>query len=429
MRLSVVEGSLIQVFLNWTSGSVLVGYLLSLGAAPMHIALVGSVPFLAQLFSPLGALAAEAMGRRRVLLAVLGSIGRASWILGVFVPQLAIDDALKPTVLVGLVFVASAFQAAVGTVWSAWMGDVVPDDRRGRYFGLRSGVLGAVGMVANLGAGAFLDRVAAPLSFQIVLAVAIVASFASVVLYLFHHDPPTEQRRISLAQILRAPYSSTNFRRFLLFATYWQFVVMLGAPFVVPYFLEELGMTFTQIAYWSSIAALVSLATTILWGRIADRVGTKPVLMLGTFLAGALLPVNWILAGLTGNLTFIWISAVFDAMAWGAITPAVFNMALGSAPRSGRVGFMAMYSVVQGVAGFAGGAVSAPILGFLNGIDYPAWFGNWTGFHTLFAISGLGRMVAWLWLKPIEEPRSWRTREVLRAAGRGLRSYAQGRRG
>src|SRR5690606_9003729 len=42
MRLSLVEGDLVQVFLNWTSGSVIIDYLLSLGAAPWHIALVAA---------------------------------------------------------------------------------------------------------------------------------------------------------------------------------------------------------------------------------------------------------------------------------------------------------------------------------------------------------------------------------------------------
>jgi len=416
MRLSLVEGSLMQVFLNWTSGSVLVGYLLALGASPTHIALVGSVPFLAQVFSPLGALAAEVLGHRRLLAAALGATGRASWVLAAFLPQLNVPDVLRPTLLVGLVFFASAFQATVATVWTAWMGDVVPDERRGRYFGMRVGVLGAVGTFANLGAGVFLDHVAAPLSFQLVLGVAVAASFASVVLYFFHYDPPTERRRVTLGQIVSHPYASRNFRRFLVFAIYWQFVVMLGAPFVVPYFLEELKMTFGQVSYWSSIAAVVALGTTILWGRAADRVGNKPILALGTFLAGALLPLNWILAGLTGNLAFIWVSAVFDAIAWGAITPAVFNLALGAAPRSGRVSFIAMYSLVQGIAGFAGGALSGPLITYLHGITYPAWMAGWTGYHTLFALSAVGRMAAWLWLRPIEEERSWRTRDVLALA-------------
>ncbi len=429
MRLSLVEGSFMQLFLSWTSGTVLVGYLLVMGASPTHIAFVGSVPFLAQVVSPLGAWAAEVLGGRRALAAVLGAIGRASWILAAFLPQLNVPDALRPTLLVALVFFASAFQAGVGTVWTAWMGDVVPDDRRGRYFGMRTGVLGAVGMVATLGAGAFLDRVAAPLSFQLVLGVAVTASLVSVVLLLFHYDPPTQKHRVSLRQILAIPYADRNFRRFLVFAIYWQFVVMLGAPFVIPYFLEELRMSFTQVAYWSSITAAVSLATTILWGRAADRVGNRPVLMLGTFLAGALLPLNWILAGLTGNLTFIWISGVFDALAWGAITPAVFNLALGSAPRSGRVAFIAMYSLVQGVAGFLGGAVSGPLITYLQTVDYPAWMGGWTGYHMLFALSGVGRMLAWPWLRRIDEPRAWRTRDVLRAVRTGLRGAAPGRRG
>jgi len=42
------------------------------------------------------------------------------------------------------------------------MGDVVPWKERGRYFGLRTGVLGIVGTAANLAAGAWLDRVQAP---------------------------------------------------------------------------------------------------------------------------------------------------------------------------------------------------------------------------------------------------------------------------
>src|SRR5690606_12543479 len=287
----------------------------------------GSVPFLAQVASPLGALAAEALGRRKALSAALATASRLLWLAAAFVPQ-AVPAGLAPAVVVTVVFLAGCFQAANGTVWTAWMGDVVPEDRRGRYFGLRTGVLGVVGMLANLAAGAFLDRVAAPLGFQVVLVVGVACALVGVLLLLLHHDPPTERVAVRLGELLGRPFRERNFRRFLRFAVYWQFVVLLGAPFVLPYFLEELGMTYTQVAYWSSIAALTSLASTILWGRVADAAGNKAVLAIGTFLAGAMLPANWILAGLTGDLTFIWVSAFFDAVAWGAITPAIFNLAL-----------------------------------------------------------------------------------------------------
>lgn len=411
MRLSIVEGGLMQVFLNWTTGSVLVGYLLALGATPLHIGLVGSVPLLSQLASPLGAWAAEVLGRRRPVATLLGVVGRVSWLVAVFLPQLGLPAALQPSVMVLLVLFASAFQAATGTIWTAWMGDVVPDDRRGRYFGMRTGVLGVIGTAANLAAGAFLDRVAAPLSFQVVLGVAILCSLLAAVLYLFHHDPPTERRKVRLGQIVLTPLRHPNFRRFLTFAALWQFSVMLGATFVVPYFLEELGMSFTQVAIWSSTAAVTALVSAILWGRVADRVGNKPVLAVGTFLAGLLLPGNWILAGLTGRLEFIWLSAVFDAVAWGAIGPAVFNLALVTAPRSGRVSYIALYSVASGAAGFVGGALSGPLLQWFTSLGWP---GAWSGYHTLFALTAVGRMLGWVWLGPVREERAWRTRDVVR---------------
>lgn len=414
-----------QVFLNWTTGSVLVGYLLHLGASPLHIALVGSVPLLSQLASPLGAWAAEVLGGRRLVATLLGVIGRLSWLLAVFLPQLGLPAAWQPSVIVVLVLFATAFQSATGTIWAAWMGDVVPDDRRGRYFGMRTGVLGVIGTAANLAAGAFLDRVQAPLSFQVVLGVAILSSLAAAVLYLFHYDPPTERRNVRFGQVMLTPLKHPNFRRFLTFAALWQFAVMLGAPFVVPYFLEELTMSFTQVAIWSSTAAVTALASTILWGRVADRVGNKPVLAIGTFLAGLLLPGNWILAGLTGRLEFIWLSAVCDAIAWGAIAPAVFNLALVTAPRSGRVSYIALYSLASGAAGFLGGALSGPLLTFFTGLQWP---GVWSGYHTLFVLTAVGRMLAWVWLRPVQEERSWRTRDVVAALvlpGRRRRTFGR----
>ncbi len=416
MRLSLAEGSLVQVFLNWTSGSVLIGYLLTLGASPTHIALVGSVPFLAQVASPLGAWAAEVLGRRRSLSVLLSVVGRLLWLVAAFVPQMGLPAGAAPTVVVLLVFVASSFQAAIGTVWTAWMGDVVPEGRRGRYFGLRTGVLGLVGMGANLGAGAFLDAVAAPLSFQVVIAVGVFTALLGAGLLSLHYDPPTPRRQVAPLAVLMTPFRDRNFRSFLSFAVYWQFMVLLGAPFVLPYFLEELSMSFTQVAYWSSIAALTSLATTTLWGRVADAAGNKGVLAIGTFIAGALLPANWILAGLTGDLTFVWISAFFDAVAWGAITPAIFNLALVSAPKEGRVSFVAGYSLVTGVAGFVGGALSSPLLALFQSLPAPSFAANWTGYHTLFAVSALGRVFAWVLLRRVSEERAWRTRDLLRSA-------------
>ena len=419
MRMSVVEGSLTQVFLNWTSGAVLIGFMLHVGASPAEIALVGSVPLLAQVASPTAAYLAAALGRRKTLTVVAALLSRLTWLLAAALPIMPVPDALRPTLLIAVVLVSSFFLAANGTLWAAWMGDVIPQRERGRYFGLRTGVVGVVAMIANLAAGAFLDRVGAPLNFQAVLVASVVIALIGVAIYLRQLDPPTERVRMRWRDVMTVPLRDPGFRSFLRFALYWQFVVMLAAPFVYPYFLDQVAMTFTQVAIWASIAATTGLATTILWGRAADLGGNKSVLAVGTFLAGALLPASWILAGLTGNLWWIWASAVFDAVAWGAIGPAIFNLALVSAPQANRVAFIAMYSLGTGVAGFLGGVLSGPLLVFLARYEMPAFGSTWTAYHWLFVISGVLRMLAWLLLRPVPEAESWRTRDLLRSMRTG----------
>jgi MFS family permease len=419
MRLSVLEGSLTQTFLNWTSGSVLIGFMLHLGASPAEIALVGSVPLLSQVASPAAAYLAAAFGRRKLLTIAMALVSRLTWLLAAALPLVPMPDAWRPTVLILVVLVSSFFLAANGTLWTAWMGDVVPERERGRYFGLRAGIVGVVAMVANLAAGAFLDRVGAPLSFQAVLIASVVIAFAGIVVYGLQLDPPTRHERVRWRELLTVPWRDAGFRRFLRFALYWQFVIMLAAPFVFPYFLDELRLTFTQVAIWSSIAALTALFTTYLWGRLADRVGNKGVLAISTFLAGLLLPSTWILAGMTGQVGWVWLSAFFDAVAWGAIGPAIFNLALVSAPRANRVVFIAMYSLGTGVAGFLGGALSGPLLVALRGFEFPAFGSTWTAYHSLFALSGVLRMVAWRLLRSVPEADAWRTRDLLRSMRTG----------
>lgn len=290
---SILEGVFTSVFLAWTAGAVLTGYMLYLGAGPIDLALVASVPLLAQVIAPVAAWI-EGLAQRRMALVVFTTLlGRGVWILAPLIPVLALPPGLRPPqVLILLVAVSSLFQASAGAVWTAWMGDVVPENRRGHYFGLRGGIVGVVVLIANLAAGRFLDSFEAPFNFQILVIIGLVFAAAGIYLYTLHHDPPAPRHRLSLAATFRIPFHNRNFRRFLVFAVYWQAAVFLVAPFVYPYFIEHLRMTFTQIAIWVGIASVVALAMGPLWGKLADRVGNKAVLAITTFLVATLSPLT-----------------------------------------------------------------------------------------------------------------------------------------
>ncbi|MFC4452244.1 MFS transporter [Deinococcus sonorensis] len=413
MRLSILEGSFAMFFINWTSGSVLTGFALHLGATPTALGLIASVPLLGQAISPLAAWLVGRRGRRKGVAVLAALLGRVLWALAALLPALPIPDEARSALLIALVALSSIFIAANGALWTAWMGDVVPAQERGRYFGLRSGINGMIGTVANLLAGVWLDRVGAPLNFQTVLLVAVGAGLVAVALLTRHDEPPLGGERLRMRSTFALPLMNRTFRRLAVFAVYWGFAVMISSPFVIPYFLNHLRMSYLQVAIWSTISAVSALVLSPTWGRLADRVGNKPVLAVTTFLAGTLLPLTWMLAA-PGRLWPIWVSGVVDALVWSAINPGMFNLSLATTPRENRAAFIAVLSALTGVAGFLGGLVSGPLLELYRAFTPSAT--GWTAYHTLFATSATLRVMAWTLLRRVPEGGAWRTRELLKRA-------------
>lgn len=409
MFYSLLEGSMSQIFLNWTTGIVLTGFMIYLGAKPSELALVASVPLLAQMISPFAAWWAGRLGKRKDLTLLTAVLGRSLWVLAALLPLFNIPEHFRPTFVVLLVALSSALQAAAGTLWQAWMGDVIPEEERGKYMGFRTGLVGVIGMLGNLLAGWLLDRLPEPYNFQLVLLLGVGCALLGGYFLKQHHEPEGKVLRFKLLDTFALPLRDLNFRRYLGFAAYWMVAVMLCSGFVFPYFLKVVKMSFTMLALWTAVASISAMLLMPLWGAVADRWGNKPVLAIGTFVAGTLMPLCWMLGGITGNMGYLWAAAVFDAVAWGAIGPALFNLVLASSPAETRASYFGMFNLLTGFTGFLGGIISGALMEW-----FPVIFGNTHAYHALFILAGVMRASAWILLKPITETRAHRTRDVLR---------------
>lgn len=424
---SILEGSFTAVFLTWTGGAVLTGYLLALGAGPRALAAAASMPLMVQLFSPFMTWWAARRRRRTAYLQGATSLGRGLWILAIFLPWWRHTEWPPAWLLVALVGVSGFIQSGVGPAWISLMGDVVPGEIRGRYFGLRNGLLGIVTMAASLAAGAYLDRAPTPGNFQMVLSGALVFALVGIVMYGWHEDPPHERPRLSLLDAIRVPLRDATFRRFIGFSMYWNAAVMLSSPFVIPYLLKHLDMSFTQVAIWSGIASLCTLGTAPMWGRLADRVGHKAVLTVTIVVVATALPACWMLAA-PGFLLFIWISSVIDALGWGGVNTAIFNLSLFAAPARLRMTYLAVLGAAGGLTGCIAGLLSGPLLEWLARGSFAVGSYEWTGYHSLFVLSGVMRLFAYRFLRGIPEPARRSLRDVLREfTQRGASLLFQGR--
>lgn len=413
LGLSILEGSFFTVFFNWTTGAVLTGYLLALGAGPTLLAASASLPLLVQVANPALAWMANRQKRRIPFITVLATFGRMIWLLAAFIPMLPVAPRWWPVILVCVLGFSSLCQTAAGLAWIPMMADVVPDALRGRYFGFRNGVCGVVGMLAGFAAGAYLDRMPSPGGFQLVIVVAVLFALLGIFTYPQHYERPNRNAAISVRESMLIPLRDKNFRRFIAFSVYWNATVMLAAPFVIPYFFKHLHMTFTQVAIWAAIASVCGLFMGPVWGKAADRVGHKTVLIVTTFLAGSAHPLCW-MAAAPGFLWFIWLSGVMDALSWAGINTAMFNLTLASAPPRHRTAYIAVLGMASGLSGCVAGMLSGPLLKLLLHGHWTVGAFTWTGYHSLFLIAGLLRMQAWRFLRPIHEVGSRPTGEFLR---------------
>jgi MFS family permease len=419
MRLSIWEGAATVFFSSWTTGSVLVGYLYFLGATPTQLAMAASIPALAQACSPLAAWLYSYYPSPRRLVTVGAILCRCIWIIPAILPVLIGDpetNVIRQNAsmwVLMLIAFSSVFGAGIGTIWTSWMGSVVPAERRGRYFGLRNGIHAVVGLSANLIAGLVLDRLASPHNYQLIFFGAFVFACVAISTFGRHYEPPVQRQGRRLRDTIRIPLRDKNFRRFLGFAVYWQFAVFTGAVFVYPYFIEHLQLTYTQIAIYQAIAAVTTLVCGPMWGRIADMAGNRSVLSLTTFTAGFVMIGCWMLAT-PGHPEMVWVSGVVDGFAWSAINAAVFNLALATAEPNHRTSYIGVYSMATGIAGFVGGMLAGPILVFFANFEFIVSGFKWSAFHWLFLISATLRSFAFLFIRNVQETRSWGTRTMLR---------------
>ena len=381
-QLSIWEGFLAVLFINWATGVVTTGYALWLGANPAALAVLGALPLVAQMAAPL---ALVFRGSRKRLSILLAATGRGVFAAVLLLPLLPEDWRIP-----GLLIIAASSQMIVSPVnvlWTSWMADLVPEEKRGRYFGFRNGILGLVGTLGNLAAGSVIDVLGKPWGFLLVIAVGVGLGIAATYILRFQTEPPFKPSAPTLKEFF-SPLSDRTFRGFLGFVVFFLGAVSVGGSFVFPLFLEYTKMTFTQVGLWTVIAAASGLVMGPLWGRVADRIGHWWVLLFTSVVATLVLPPLWLVAR-PGHLETIWIAAVCDAIAWGGIGTALTNIALQGVSVEKRNLYLSLYWLSFALGGILGSLLG----GYLGSLHTVLKLGP-TPYHFPIVVSMILRLGA-----------------------------------
>jgi len=368
LKLSIAEGALAQVFITLTAGAFLTGFLLMLGADNTTLGIVSALPFLIQPVQFVGAHLISALGRRKPI-AVIGSMGRALWLVPLLLPYLPLSSGQRLVLLVVSLFAASALVTVCGNAWLDWMTDLVPPRLRGRFFSTRNTGMAAMAMLVNAGGGWWLDRMRGlnreADGYAVLLGLGVLCGAVCTMLLGRQPEPPMSAPKLKLAPlaVLRAPWRNRTFRGFLITMIAWNAALAVPAAFFSAHALTVLGLPFTTLASFDVLTSAVAMLTLPMWGRLSDRWGQRRVLVI--CMAGTIvLPLAWVIAT-PETLWALYINSTLAGIWWAGIGLTQANRLMEHMPSEARGAYLAAFGAFTGLAYFGAsslGGVLADIL-------------------------------------------------------------------
>lgn len=373
----VREGIYAQAVGALTTGVLLVGYGLELGASNSVIGLLAAVPFLAQLAQIPTIMLVERLRARRPITVLCLALSRLLLVPLAFLPFLASHETAQ-ALLIGGIGVSSALAAMAGCGWNSWIHDLVPERMLGSFFARRLFYATGFTMLVGLLAGFFVDWWAArhpeaPAQAYSLLFLLGAAAGGVGTLYLARvHEPrmAPPERTIRLGRMLAEPFRDRNFRRLIWFLGSWQFATNLAAPFFTVYLVSQLGFDMGFVTIMMVISQLANVLVLRQWGQLTDRFSNKAVLRV----CGPLFLVcifAWTLVALPEKHAYTVPLLILLHVAMGftvaGVSLASGNIGLKLAPRGRGTAYLAASSIVNSLA-----AGIAPIIGGLFADDFSA---------------------------------------------------------
>jgi HEAT repeat protein/Na+/melibiose symporter-like transporter len=292
-------------------------------------------------------------------------------------------------IFVSIIVAFFAFCRSVAeTARIPWAQEYVPSSIQGKYTATNNFFTSLAGFGAVGVASYVLGRSHDLSSFMFLIAAGVVTGFVSVWCSAFipgGAPKPLAAGEARPKRDLREAAQDSNFRRYLICVGIIILATTPVASFIPLYMTEQVGLSAGNVVLLQIGTLFGTLVTSYLWGWVADRYGSKPVMYVGLWLR-ALIPLALLLIprhsvmSLYVAIGISLLQGVAD-MGWGIGSTRILYVSV--VPPEKKADYMALYfawiGVLGGISQLAGGWI----------LDWTAGLSGQLGFFTLDAYSPL----------------------------------------
>jgi MFS family permease len=391
----------------WT-GVFITGFALYLGAKSLEIGLLGAIPVLAGVVQPLASFWAEKSRlTRKFFTNIFYIFSILFWIPIILIPFFKSLSYSLFLFFASYTF-ANFFLSMTNPPYISWLGDVVPEDIRGRYFSRRNMYAGLAGMVVSLSMGRLVDIFPKKIAFPIVFATATFFAIVETVIIFLQPEPYREpQKELSLLHELTLPLKDKNFKFYTFFISFWNFAVIMPGQFFSVFMLKYLHLSYTTIVLVSISSGIAGLIAQPFFGYLADRYSNKSILLLTSLLA-SFIPFLYIFMSPrfpTFSLVLLYLVNIFAGAIWAGIMLTQFNLLLMFSPPIKRMSYVGIHSAFVSLTGAVSPFLGGLIVNALKGFHISFLALDLTNIKILFTLSTALRLLSLSLLRIIKEYR------------------------
>jgi MFS family permease len=411
MRRVTFAGCLAMVFMYLSKGAQETEFIRSLGASKFHFGVIGAIMPLMLGLQFISALAINHLPYRKWTWITLMVAHRALVIVLALLPWIfpGGSDSFLVWSFIGLTALGQCMGTFGAPVFMSWMGDLLPKSTQTEFWGSRRKWLSWTGAVTMLLVAGFFYAFKDVDIRVTYLIVAVIGSVAGVLDILLFVKIPERRAQLStephLVRLLQ-PFRNKAFIRLISWSAMLAFGTMFGAVFIRLFLLEEVGLKVHVVVLLFTCHALGGAMFARSMGRIGDKVGNRPVIVMCTALKAlvvlsmALVQPGW----------WVWLLIpvlMFDNMLNSGLQMSRTGFMLKQSPDENRVMYVTAVLACTGLAAAAGSLTGGYVLEHVLPPDGVQLLGlSVSSFRVVFLISAGLRLLSFGVSLRLHEPGS-----------------------
>lgn len=388
-KLFIAEGCCANGIVTLTTGAFLSGYASSLGADDSINGIIGAIPVLLCTLQMFSSIILESLSRKKGLISGFSFLHRLLLASIFFVPLFIRNPALRLTAVIGIYGIAHFFGASVGTGTGNWILQLVPQNIRGNYLGLKDSFAFAFSTVISLIMGWVMDWFRRDnleqTGFLVVGTVVFLIACTDFWCLSSIKEPESAVHRQKLKSAVYEPLADREYRKVMFAYMFWNLALQIAGPFFSVYMVTGLKLDYTYITFLGLISSTVRVISAWLWGRLADATSWLLATRLSMGLLG-LVHGSWLFMTPETCYALQPVLQALSGAAWGGIAISVFNLQYHYAPTEKRVLYVSSNSSYAGLCGFLATMLGAALLKVLPTFEIGGFHVG--GMQLLFLLSG-----------------------------------------